>query len=55
MKGQYSAIEAVASTGAPAEVVVARTFPGTVHAGQEERAVRAIPLLRAARVGIFAR
>ena len=54
VKSRYSAIEADAARGLSAEQIVARQFPGSHHAGQEQRAVHAIPMLRAARVGIFA-
>ncbi len=54
VKSRYSAIEADAALGLSAEQIVARQFPGSHHAGQERRAVHAIPMLRAARVGIFA-
>lgn len=54
VKSRYSAIEADAALGLSAEQIVARQFPGSHQAGQEQRAVHAIPMLRAARVGIFA-
>ncbi len=54
VKSRYSAIEADAAIGLSAEQIVARQFPGSHQAGQEQRAVHAIPMLRAARVGIFA-
>ena len=54
VKSRYSAIEADAALGLSAEQIVARQFPGSHQAGQEKRAVHAIPMLRAARVGIFA-
>jgi hypothetical protein len=55
IKSKYSAIEADARVGLSAEQIVARQFPASSHQGQEERAVRAIPLLRAAGVGIFSK
>jgi hypothetical protein len=54
VKAKYSAIEADAAAGLSAEQIVARQFPGSQHAGQEKRAERGIPMLRAARIGIFA-
>ena len=54
VKSRYSAIEADAALGLSADQIVARQFPGSHQAGQEQRAVHAIPMLRAARVGIFA-
>ena len=47
-------IEADARRGMSAEEIVARDFPESEQTGQDARAVRAIPLLRAARIGIFA-
>ena len=46
-------IERDSARGTPPEEIVLR-FKGTTQAGQEERAVRAIPMLRAARIGRFA-
>ncbi|QJW93397.1 hypothetical protein [Frigoriglobus tundricola] len=54
VKSTYSAMGADARAGMRAEEIVARRFPNSAQAGQEDRAVRAIPLLRAARIGIFA-
>ncbi|MBN9120574.1 MAG: hypothetical protein J0I06_15715 [Planctomycetes bacterium] len=55
IKGKYSDIEADAGAGLSAEEIVKRRFPDSHQVGQEERAVRAIPLLRDNRIGIFAR
>ena len=55
IKGRYSAIGADARAGLSADQIVKRQFPDSHQVGQEERAVRAIPLLRRDRVGIFAR
>jgi hypothetical protein len=46
-------VEAEAHAGVPPPEIV-RHFPHTFQEGQEERAVRAIPMLREARVGDFA-
>jgi len=54
IKSTYSAIEADARVGMGAAEIVAREFPKSAQSGQEDRAVHAIPLLRAARIGIFA-
>lgn len=48
-----AAVEAEAHAGVPPPEIV-RHFPHTFQEGQEERAVRAIPMLREARVGDFA-
>jgi hypothetical protein len=62
VKGEYSAVAADAAAGLPAEQIADaeeqrhRRSPATVHVVlQRERAIRAIPMLRAARVGLFAR
>ena len=54
VKKTYVAIEADARVGMSAAEIVAREFPGSAQSGQTDRAVRVIPLLRAARIGIFA-
>jgi hypothetical protein len=54
VRSLYNQIEADARHGLSAEEIVARDFPNTTNEGQEDRALRAIPLLRAAHVGIFA-
>lgn len=48
-----AAVEADARAGVPPERIV-RHFKGTFQAYQEERAVRAIPMLKEAKVGAFA-
>ena len=52
---KYTAIQADADAGLSAELIVKRQFPNSHQVGQEERAMIAIPLLRAAGIGIFAR
>ena len=53
--GDYAGIAAQARAGLPAEqIVYGKPFSESHQAGEAERAVVAIPLLRAARVGIFA-
>ena len=53
--GDYTGIAAQARAGWSAEQIVSGgPFSESHHAAQAERAIRAIPLLRAARVGIFA-
>jgi hypothetical protein len=49
----YVEIAADVRAGAQPEAIV-RHFHGTPHEGQEERAVRGIPMLRAAGIGLFA-
>ncbi|MFM8271522.1 MAG: hypothetical protein ACKODX_04225, partial [Gemmata sp.] len=52
----YAGIRAQARAGQSAEEIVSgKPFSESHHAGQRERALRGVPLLRAARVGIFAR
>src|SRR5262249_36339228 len=46
LRGSLSDIETEIRSGLPAEVIAARHFAGSVH---EERAARAIPMLRADR------
>jgi hypothetical protein len=53
-RSQYSVMAADAARGASAEQIVEKDFPGSAQGPQAERAVRAIPMLRAAGVGIFA-
>lgn len=56
VSGDYAGIAAQAHAGLSAEqIVTGKPFADSHHAAQGERARRAIPLLRAARVGIFAR
>ena len=47
VKSRYLEIEADVALGLSAEQIVQKEFPGSAQSGQEERAVRAIPLLRA--------
>jgi hypothetical protein len=62
VRARQTAIEADAHRGLPPEVIAYRPAPGTrpedgdsqVGSGQEERAIRGIPMLRAAGVGAFA-
>jgi hypothetical protein len=59
VKSDYAAIEADVATGLSAEEIVnekdeRRRFPKSHQGAQRERAIRAIPLLRQARIGIFA-
>jgi hypothetical protein len=54
-KATYTAIETDAAFGLSAEQIVKRQFPDTLQAGREDQAILAIPLLRKARIGIFAR
>lgn len=52
----HSVLQAVqedARNGVPPEIIV-RRFPGTFQANQEERAIKAIPILREAGIGAFA-
>lgn len=54
--GDYSQIATQAKAGLTAEQIVrGEAFANSHQAGQTERAVRAIPLLRHKRIGIFAR
>ncbi len=54
--GDYAGLAAQAEAGLTAEQIVGGTpFVESHHAGQTERARRAIPLLRRDRIGIFAR
>ncbi len=54
--GDYAEIEAQARSGLTAEQIArGDVFSNSHHASQADRAARAIPLLRRARVGIFAR
>jgi hypothetical protein len=71
LKGEYSAVEADSASGLSAEQIAdaeerrlkeheererqGQDEPGMAVVLQRERAIRAIPMLRAARVGIFAR
>jgi hypothetical protein len=50
----YQNMEMDALRGLSAEDIVARNFPGSPNAGQTDRAIRGIPLLRTANIGIFA-
>jgi hypothetical protein len=50
----YVRLTFAATAGAPAELIVEQLFPDSPNAGQVERALTGIPLLRAANVGIFA-
>ena len=52
-KATLTAVEIEAGAGVPPEEIV-RLFKDSTQANQEERAVRAIPMLRAARIGRFA-
>jgi hypothetical protein len=52
IRAALAAVEADAATGASPERIAAR-LRGTYHGGQEERAVRGIPMLREAGVGAF--
>lgn len=59
VKNEYVAIEADVAAGLTPEQLTdkndpRRPFPQGAQAGREKAAVRAIPLLRAARIGIFA-
>jgi hypothetical protein len=54
VRALYDRIQADAQSGLSAGEIVARDFPNSPNEDQEARAIRAIPLLRAARVGIFA-
>jgi hypothetical protein len=53
VKTTLTEIENLSRNGTPPAEIV-RVFHGTTQAGQEERAVRGIPLLRQARIGRFA-
>ncbi len=54
--GDYAGVAAQAGSGLTAEQIVkGKPFSESSHVGQEDRAVRAIPLLRRDRIGIFAR
>jgi hypothetical protein len=55
VKSDYSAIAVDAALHESPEKVVQGQFSRSHHAAQAERAVRAIPMLRAAGIGIFAR
>ena len=56
IRGDYDAIAALAEAGLTAEQIVrSEAFTKSHHCDQTERAVRAIPLLRRERIGIFAR
>jgi hypothetical protein len=55
VKLKYDAIQAEADAGVSAPAIVSRQFPNSQQSGQEARAVRAIPMLRKARIGIFAK
>jgi hypothetical protein len=50
----YQALAHDAAAGMPTELLIQRHFPGSFNEHQHARAVRAIPLLRAAHIGIFA-
>lgn len=54
VKSNYSAIAADTAVGLSAEQIVKKDFPNSFQAGQQERAIRAIPMLRKAQIGIFA-
>lgn len=49
-----SALEADVRAGKPDDEIIARHFPGTRNDGQQARAAWAIPMLRAADIGLFA-
>jgi hypothetical protein len=53
IREHYSQIQADAEQGLPAQEIVLRRFPDSLNTGQMERAVKNIPLLREARIGIF--
>ena len=53
VRGTLSAVEDETAAGVPPEQVV-RLFKDSTQANQEERAVRALPMLREARIGRFA-
>jgi hypothetical protein len=53
VKATLSLVEAEAAAGVPPEVIVEK-FAKTSQANQEERAIRAIPMLREAKIGGFA-
>ncbi len=54
VKHHYDRLEIDSLRRIPAERIVMQHFPDSVNAGQIDRAIEAIPLLRAAKVGIFA-
>ena len=53
VRGTLADVENASAAGVPPEQIVLM-FEGTMQANQEERAVRAIPMLREARIGRFA-
>lgn len=53
VRGVLATVEIEFRQGVPPDVIV-RHFRGTFQGNQEERAVRAMPMLRAARIGAFA-
>lgn len=60
VRGDYTEIAADAAAGLSAEQITdetdpRRAFPRSHHGAQKDRALRAIPLLRRDRIGIFAR
>ena len=54
IRGHYEQIAMDARDGKSAEWIVGQRFPNSPNAGQMERAIRGIPSLREAGIGIFA-
>lgn len=54
IRTHYDQVENDSIRRVPAELIVERNFPGSSNSGQRERAVRGIPMLQAANIGIFA-
>ena len=54
IRTHYARLNIDSRLGFPAEAIVERNFPDSPNAGQVDRAIHGIPLLRAANVGTFA-